>query len=340
MKANAIFSPVILTFIVLGTGGLNPDRELKRYEFAEPHLGTQIRMIIYADRDPAELASTLFRSVESLNKIYSDYDDNSELMRFCRAEAGQPHAVSPLLFETLEHAQQVAHESKGAFDITVGPLSQLWRRARRQKQLPNEDAIKKALALVGYQKLTLDRKEQTATLQIPGMRLDLGGIAKGHIGDQIMSVLRGRFPHSMMALGGDLVLGQPPPGEAGWKVQIGPADPTTAERLTLSLSNCAVSTSGDAEQFLEVAGKRYSHIIDPRTGWGRTESPLVTVIAKAGWEADALTKPLSLLDVDAGQAIIAKHPGAAARWTLAQPGRTARIVVSPRWRELREAAVK
>jgi len=178
----------------------------------------------------------------------------------------------------LETALRRARETEGSFDPTLGPVTALWREARKQHRLPDDDALREALARTGYRHLHLDSAARTATFDIPGMRLDLGGIAKGYAADEALAALG--LPSALVALSGDLAIGAPPPGKKGWRIAIG----STGE--VRILANTAVSTSGDTEQHLDAAGQRYSHIVDPHTGVGLTARRMVTVIARRGIDVE------------------------------------------------------
>jgi thiamine biosynthesis lipoprotein len=151
------------------------------------------------------------------------------------------------------------------------------------------------MELVGYELMRLDERARTAELLRPGMQLDLGGIAKGYAGDEAIAVLAKRgITRALVAGSGDIVVSGPPPDQAGWKIGIGPLGGDEAKRLVM-LRDAAVSTSGDAEQFVEIDGKRYSHIIDPKTGIGLSERSSATVIARRGIAADSLATAASVL---------------------------------------------
>jgi thiamine biosynthesis lipoprotein len=180
--------------------------------------------------------------------------------------------------------------------VTVAPLIQIWRKARREKQMPPPEALTKAKARVGYTNMTL--KDHTAELKKPDMRLDLGAIAKGYAADEALKLLRQNgFPHALTAASGDMALGDAPPGQKGWKVQLLNAEGSTN---TLVLKNCGVATSGDLFQFVEIDGVRYSHIVDPKTGIGLIDRSLVTIIAKDGITADALSTTVSVMGAEPG----------------------------------------
>jgi thiamine biosynthesis lipoprotein len=290
--------------------------EPERFEYSEPHMGTNVRLVLYAtDAETAKKVSKeAFARVAELERMMTDYDPNSELMRLCALsaeKAGAPVKVSPELFRVLWSGQEVARLSDGAFDMTVGPLVRLWRQSRRTQRLPSASDLAKAKARVGYRMLELNEKEQTVTLKTPGMQLDLGGIAKGYAADEMLKISQWRDIRSALAaVGGDIAVSDAPPGKMGWVIEVAPLTKQHPER-TLRLSNMAVSTSGDKEQFVIIDGVRYSHIVDPRTGLGQTGQRSVTVIARHGITSDSMTKPVALLEAQKALELIEQTPDAA-----------------------------
>jgi thiamine biosynthesis lipoprotein len=262
-------------------------------------------------------ARDAYRRVKQLNAVFSDYDPDSELSRLGQSSGqGKRLRVSTALWRVLERAQQIAVQSDGAFDVTVGPLVSLWRRMRRQRELPAPELLAEMRARVGYRNLRLFPETQSVELLKPDMRLDVGGIAKGFAADEALAVLKARgLPRALVAASGDIVAGDPPPGETGWKVAIeGLAiGEKPAPQEVLRLAHRGVSTSGDAYQFVEIGGVRYSHIIDPRTGIGLTGRSLVTVVAPDGLTADSLDTAIDLLGNERGLELLAKWPGTTAR---------------------------
>jgi thiamine biosynthesis lipoprotein len=290
---------------------------LSRHTFSEPHMGTFFRIIVWAkDEETARKASKgAFARVSELNGIMSDYLSTSELMRLCAKAGGEPVKVSGELFFVLSHAQKVARESDGAFDVTVGPVVRLWRRARRTGQMPDAKKIAAARALVGYKNVMLDEKTQTVKLLKPGMQLDLGGIAKGYAADEALKVLaKHGLTRALVAAGGDIAVHDPPPGKPGWRIEIAAVDAGKEGKRYLELANAAVSTSGDAEQWVEFDGKRYSHIVDPRTGIGLVGRMSATVVAPNGITSDSLTKVVAVLGPKKGFEIIEKTRGVGGRF--------------------------
>ncbi|MBP89295.1 MAG: ApbE family lipoprotein [Planctomycetaceae bacterium] len=285
---------------------------LQRFEATQPHMGTSFAISLYApDRATADKCfAAAFNCVAELNRIMSDYDPESEVSRL---SSSSPHAtpvqVSDDLFKVLWQAHRLSVETEGAFDVTVGPLTKLWRRARRRKQLPDATRLAKARASVGYKLLKLGPDDQTAQLVRAGMRLDLGGIAKGHAVDEAMAAIRTfGVTQVLVNAGGDIVIGDAPPGELGWKIGVAALQPDEPPSQVLTLVDCSVATSGDAWQYVELGGKRYSHILDPRTGLGLTRRSSVTIIAPSGLLADSLASAVSVLGPERGIELLDKSP--------------------------------
>jgi len=294
MTSNRARICAAILFLFLLTRAISG--ELQRFEAVEPHMGTLVRIQIYASGEVA--AKSAFRAafdrIAELDAILSDYRPDSELNRL-------PLNPSPDLYRVLEAAQQLAADSNGAFDVTVGAVTRVWREARREQRLPDAAALRDALRHCGYRKLHLDPATRTLTVDDPAIRLDVGAIAKGYAADEALSVLtRAGIRSAMVAVSGDLAFSDPPPGRRGWKIDAGGA--------VRELSNAAVSTSGPAEQHLG----QYSHIVDPTTGMGLTDSVTVTVIAPHCIDADGLATAVSVLGEERGMALIRTRPGASA----------------------------
>jgi thiamine biosynthesis lipoprotein len=290
---------------------------LERFEFESKHMGTTFRVVLYAPDKPVakKAADACFARVAELDAVMSDYKKDSELMRLCKrfaTEVGEPVKVGDDLFFVLQKAEELSKRSDGAFDVTVGPVVQLWRLARRTQELPDPKEFAAAREKVGYKKVALDAKAKTVRLLTPGMQLDLGGIAKGYAADEALKLLREKFgiKQALVAASGDIACGDPPPGETGWKVEIAPIAKSQKPR-DLVLANAAVSTSGDLEQFVEIKGVRYSHVLDPKTGLGLTGRRSVTVIARDGITADSMTKAVSVLPPEQALKLVEDTPGAA-----------------------------
>lgn len=262
------------------------------YQFREAGMGTRFTIQVYAGSEekvrPAIAAA--WKRLEELNARFSDYLPDSELMRLCRQPPGSRVPLSPELFEVLSLSQFLAHSTQGAFDISIGPLKRLWKHSCRDARLPSPAQLQEAASRTGYQKLQL-HPDGTASLAMEGMRLDLGGIAKGYAARELLRLLiDSGFPSALVAASGDIAVGEAPPGRSGWTIGI-----LTKERARELPPHSAISTSGDSEQFIEIDGVRYSHILDPGTGLGLTHQTVVSVQGPDPVMTDALATAVSVL---------------------------------------------
>ncbi len=274
-------------------------------------MGADFRIVLYADSEKVakEGANAAFAEVERLNAILSDYDPESELSRLSdTSDSGQHIALSDDLVSVLDASQKLARQTAGAFDVTIGPCVRLWRIARFRKAFPLTEKLAEVRKAVGFRHLNISHTKQTALLEVPNMVLDLGGIAKGYVADKALMVLRKRgIGSALVDAGGDLALGDPPPGRKGWRIEVGGLK--HPDLPVLELAHCAIATSGDVEQFVEIDGKRYSHLIDPNTGIGLTTRIQVTVVTSTGIQADSLASALSVLGTERGTKFVQKLSG-------------------------------
>ena len=302
--------PGVLLALVAGGCGAGENPGLQRFEYREPHMGTEVRLVLYAsDQGVADgAASRAFARVARLDSLFSDYRPDSEVAKLADAAgSGEDVPVSPELLEVLVAAQMWTRRSGGAFDVAVGPLTRLWRRAIRNGELPDSARLREALGLSGSRGLVVDTARGTARLERPGMALDLGGIAKGYVARSVLDGLAADgVPTALVDAGGDLALGAPPPEEVGWRVEFPGGQ-------VHRLASTAVATSGDQYQYLVVDGVRYSHILDPRTGLGIAASPTIVVVAEDPMTADAVASALTVMASGAGQALVSSMPGVAVR---------------------------
>ncbi len=264
-----------------------------------------------------------FAEVGRLEGILSDYDTESELSRLSSAAPTvRPVPVGDDLWRVLAAAVEWRDRSGGAFDPTVGPLTTLWRQARRSGVMPRADKLDAARKAVGAATLALDAEQRAVSLRVPGMRLDLGGIGMGYAVDRALGVLAAHgVTRAMIDASGDIAVSGPPPGIAAWRVEVAAlaGRDGSEERGVVELLNAAVTTSGDAFQAVEIDGVRYGHIVDPRTGLGVPGPAAVTVIAPDCTTADAVATAASVLGPEAGLALVEAVPGAAARFVAGGP---------------------
>ena len=285
--------------------------ERTRFAFVEKQMGANFRIVLFADSEKVanEAANAAFAEVERLNAILSDYDPESELSRLSdTSDSGQHIALSDDLVSVLDASQKLARQTAGAFDVTIGPCVRLWRIARFRKAFPLTEKLAEVRKAVGFRHLNISHTKQTALLEVPNMVLDLGGIAKGYVADKALMVLRKRgIGSALVDAGGDLALGDPPPGRKGWRIEVGGLK--HPDLPVLELAHCAIATSGDVEQFVEIEGKRYSHLLDPTTGIGLTTRIQVTVVTPRAMYADSLASALSVLGTERGSKLVQKLSG-------------------------------
>lgn len=299
-----------------------------RYEFEQMHMAVPIRITLYAESEEAaqHCAKIGFAEFEKINMIMSDYDRGSEITLLTQRNDEQPGVWLPIseeLFTILQTSRRYTELTGGAFDVSVAPIVQLWRRAKRIENLPPPARLEKAKTLVGSQLWELregDAKE--IRLHKKGMRFDFGGIAKGYAIDLAFEKIRETGIQSVLIdAGGDMRLGSHPNG--GWNIGIAPmkreGESVSSPLLNLRLENISLATSGDTFQYWEYENKRYSHIIDPRSGEPLSDSSIVTVLCESATEADALASALSVLGVEKGLALLD-------RWPLETPAPQAMIV--------------
>jgi thiamine biosynthesis lipoprotein len=308
----------------IGCRAVAADPALERFNFTSPHMGTLFSIALYATNETSAKAAAdaAFHRVAALDEIMSDYRADSELMRLCDQPYGKPVRISQDLFDVFTRSQEISKLTDGAFDVTIGPCVRLWRFSRKRRTLPTTQELAAARAAVGWKNLRLDARARTATLLLPNMRLDLGGIGKGFAADEALKILRGRgIGRALVAASGDIAIGDPPPGETGWKVGISAIDVETNDTAhALVLHNCGISTSGDTEQFIEINGIRYSHIVDPATCLGLTNRIQDTIIAPNATTTDGLDTALSVMDVQRGLELVDSLPDTAALFLKKEKG--------------------
>jgi thiamine biosynthesis lipoprotein len=301
-------------------------RGQKKYIFEKPEMGSPFTITIYCNDSvqAAVSARAAFEKAEALNVILSDYLDSSEINRLSRtAGAGRYVPVSAQLFAILQRAVEAGRLSGGAYDISVGPLMKLWRDARSTKIFPDKGSIRAARRLTDYRFIHLDTAAQTVMLGKKGMKLDVGGLGKGFVAAAALEVLRENgIDCAMLNAGGKIVTAEPPPGKKGWLIGINaPEEKEALLPQLLLLKEKSVASSGDIYRYVELNGKRYSHIVDPATGIGLTHRKNVTAIADDGCTADWLSTACSVLSTRKAMRLIKKIPGAALLITERKRGR-------------------
>ncbi len=281
-------------------------------------MGTFSRVVAIARSEPAAAAGAEAAFVEQrqVDVLMSDYKVDSELSRVNQQGYDRPVPVSDATFEVVRKAVRFSELSNGAFDVTVGPLVDLWRAAADANTPPTEAQLAEARAKVGYQKLILDEDAGAIRFAVEGMRIDLGGIAKGYAIDRSVDAMKQQGAlGGMVDIGGDVrCFGQPPRGQKTWLIglqdpDVAPDDLSSGKPLlVLKVADGAVTTSGGYRRFTESGGQRESHIMDAHTGHGASQLASVTIIAPDATTADALATAVSVLGREKGMALIEELP--------------------------------
>ncbi|MFH1616201.1 MAG: FAD:protein FMN transferase [Planctomycetota bacterium] len=314
MKPGIVIGIVIVAAVVLlgvlRSGSRLVTAQSGRYII----MGTFARIVAVADDDKIarKCVESARDKLELVNALMSDYDPNSEISKVNKQAYETQVGVSEETFFVLEKALHFSEVSQGAFDVTIGPLVDLWHKAGEANSLPGDAEIAEARSRVGCEKLLLDSQSRTVKFAVEGMRLDLGGIAKGYAIDLAVEAMKRQgAAGGMVEIGGDLrVFGKSPNAGKSWAVGIAdprePGDGIAAGKMlmVLRLNDAAVATSGDYQRFVEVGGERYSHIISPSAASGARGFSSVTVIGKSATDADALATAVSVMGSGEGMSLI------------------------------------
>jgi FAD:protein FMN transferase len=291
----------------------------KRYAtLSDTAMGTNFEILLYPPTQDMmadaiiDITSKAFASIHQLENHISTWIPESDTSRVNREAPKGPVRVSSALFRVLTDAKEVYAATSGAFDITVGPLLDLWGFYKKEGNLPSSEEMAVALKRVGLEKVTLDEDAQTVAFSQSDMRLDFGGIGKGMALDWAAFTLKhaGVETAQLHAGTSTIVAVGNPPGEAGWKVRI--RNPYNTEREWVDevvICDESLSTSSGAEKFFTIDGKKYCHIFDPRTGKPAEGVLSATAIAPTGTWSDALSTAFFIFGVDKTTAYCKAHPG-------------------------------
>ena len=248
----------------------------------------------------ADVAYETLKVFHLVDSLMSNWTDVSEVARINRMAAPYEITVQPNVAEVIGFAQRVAIESNGAFDITIEPLVRLWGFIGGPPRVPRQVEIDAALEVVGCDKLRFNTVTGSVHFMRDGVAIDLGGIAKGYGVDLAADVLRGaNTTNALVDLSGNMIaLGSSADATTaadGWTVGIRDPSGTHPYVARVRIQDEAVATSGDYEQFVDADGKRYGHILDPRTGWSARGLASVTIVASRAMAADAWATALFVL---------------------------------------------
>jgi thiamine biosynthesis lipoprotein len=275
----------------------------------EAIMGTAIHVELWSEeRHAGEAAiAAVMAEMHRIDRAMSPFKADSELSRINREAARAPVKLSAEMFALIERSIEFSRLSGGAFDITYASVGHLYDY--RQGVKPSDEALQRARAAIGWQHLELDLRDRSLRFAREGMRIDLGGFAKGHAVDNAAAILMRRgIRHAIVSAGGDSrVLGD----RRGQPWTVGVRDPRRADAIVavLPLQDVAISTSGDYERFFEADGERCHHLIDPATGKSPHGVRSVTIIANDGLTTEGLSKTVFVLGVDRGLRLIESLPG-------------------------------
>jgi len=269
---------------------------LIRVEKSDEAMGSTFSVVVYGhDRGELEAAAAAaLDEAQRLDRLLSNYDTHSEWSRMNREAIVGPVKISSELFHLLSQCLEYSRQSEGAFDITVGPLMRVWGFYRGEGQLARGQDVANALRRVGYLYLRLDAAAQTVRFDRPGMELDPGGIGKGYAVDRMVDVLRRKgVSIALVSAGGSSIyaLGAPPEEPQGWRMTIRDPRNPHLSAAEVFLKDASLSTSGVTEKFFRAGQRKYSHLMDPRTGYPAKGASSVSVIAPQTIDGEAWTKP-------------------------------------------------
>lgn len=306
----AVFAACLIVAVYFS---VNTSRQVKLDSGHRLVMGTFAHVVVIAeDSNTAEKCiETAFVEIHKVDELMSDFKSNSEISKVNRDGFKSAIHLSQSTYEVLQRSLEFSKLTDGAFDISVGPLVDLFHSAQEKQVTPSKEQIAQARSKVGFEKLKLDEQNRTVKFAVDGMRLDLGGIAKGYAVDKAVEAMQtcGAIG-GMVDIGGDIrCFGAPPDGRNHWLIglQNPNLEKDTAGRnivLKLKLTNGAVATSGDYQQYVLIEGKRYSHIIDRKTVTITEGLSSVTIIADNATDADALATAVSVMGAEKGLELI------------------------------------
>jgi thiamine biosynthesis lipoprotein len=295
-------------------------------------MGTSVEVEAYGGDDSIRRAAIdeAFGAIAEVDRLMSNYRDDSELSRINRLAAHESVRVSDPMLSVLEAAQQVSARSQGGFDATVGPLVRLWGFHDKNPHVPTTAELAAVRPLVDYRNLLIDERTHSVRFARSGVEIDLGGIAKGFAVEVAANVLRRRALGGFIDAGGNQYLLGSPPGKRMWTAGI--KDPDRPDRLlgVVESPETSVSTSADYNTFVEIDGRRFGHVLDPHTLQPSDRALSVTILARDGTMADAMSKAAFILGPSAGLALVDSFPGMSAVIAYRRPDHTIGLAISPR----------
>ena len=310
--------------LLIAVGLLRPDchwfagRLIERDSGSRVIMGTLVRIQIRCESEQIahEALTRAYAAMDQVDQLMSTYREDSEMSKINRLAAQEPVEVSPETFNLLRKAMEYSRMTDGAFDITVAPLIRLWRQVAREDRLPTQEELDQVLEKIGYEKIVLSYENRTVFFAHEGVELNVDAIAKGYAVDRaLIAIRRPGVRAALVDIGGEIAcFGQDRPGK-DWIVGIQDLfadnleNPFNQEaRWRVALRDHAIATSGNYRQYVTISNKKFSHIIDPRTGMPAEKLPSVTILAPLTEDADALATAISVLGPKKGLALIDSIP--------------------------------
>ena len=282
-------------------------------------MGVVVRISAYFPPgiNPPKALRRAFARVGLLSRKFSSHRESSELRRVEECAWREPTRVSSEFAHLLGHALRLARKSGGAFDPTLGRVTRLLRAPGWQRDGPPEEALRKAWGLTGWKHVELDASSREISIARHGLQFDLGGIAKGYAADEALAVLeRAGVRRAMVAVAGDIAVGDPPPGRDGWRIGLDGLGPRGSVERKLTLRNQGVSTSGSRERYYLMSDRRCSHIVSKSPDGCTDASVAASVVAPTALEADGIATALIALGEGESDAILNRRPDVSVYWSV------------------------
>jgi len=309
-----------------------------RFDVRFQVMGTDARFEVAAPsrRQARRMLAAAVARARLVEDLMSTYRPDSEVSRLNRLGAVGPVPVSEHTLDVLRKAVEVSRLTGGAFDVTYAPLRTLWRQAAAEGRMPSQEQIDRMRAAVGSEKLLFE--PGGVRFSVPGMEVDLGGIAKGYAIDVATEALRAAgAAGGIVDIGGDMRLFGAPAGQGKWRVRV-KCPPDVERDWVLRLSPCAVTTSGDYARWFSVGGRQFSHIVDPHSGRPVASVPSATVTAAEATLADGLATAISVLGAREGVRLIDSLPEVECMIMEREPGGEMRVHMSAGFGQLVEGS--
>ncbi|KPJ23161.1 FAD:protein FMN transferase [Streptococcus phocae] len=273
---------------------------------SESLLHTVVQLSIYHKHQEKTMEQAI-SYIKEMEQLLSTNLKGSDVYRINKSAGKKAVTVDPRTFKIIKEAQKISRASHGKFDITIGAITNLWRIGDKEARRPDDLSIQQALPHIDFRKIHLDKKKSTVLIE-KGMTLELGGISKGFIADEVKQIfLKNKINTAIINLGGNVVvLGTSPNHKEGWNVGVQNPDDVRGDTVgTVRLKNQSIVTSGIYERYLEVDGIKYHHIMDPKTGYPVDNNISgVTVFSRTSLEGDALSTAVFSLGIEEGLAYI------------------------------------